>query len=269
MELIDEVEHKKILLQVLNEFIKICNDNDIKYSLIGGSLIGIIRHSGMIPWDDDIDIILREDEYEKLEKVIKNYKNDRYKFVNYQSNEDNYYPFYKFIDSYTILEEEKIKNIKDNGIFLDIFRYIHVPDNLIKRKIFFSKIKFIRKFLISSITKKELRKEEKNILKKILFWGADIIGSKNIVKQYVKLEKNSNKYKNSKYIMCEWPTYKFENEIMNTDDYSGYISKKFDGVNVTIFDNYDKILLTTFGDYMKLPPIEKQKKTHNLKVYYR
>lgn len=112
MKLINEVEHKEILLQLLREFIKICNNNDIKYSLIGGSLIGVIRHGGMIPWDDDIDIILREEEFEKLEKVIMNYKNDRYKFVNYQSSKDNYYPFYKFIDSYTVLEEEKIKNKK-------------------------------------------------------------------------------------------------------------------------------------------------------------
>lgn len=96
-----------------------------------------------------------------------------------------------------------------------------------------------------------------------------MIGSKKIVKKYAKLEKNSNKYINSKYIMCEWPTYKFENEIMNIEDYSGYISKKFDEVDVNIFDNYDKILSTTFGNYMKLPPLEKQKNTHNLKVYYK
>lgn len=269
MKLINEVEHKEILLQLLREFIKICNNNDIKYSLIGGSLIGVIRHGGMIPWDDDIDIILREEEFEKLEKVIKNYKNDRYKFVNYESSEDNYYPFYKFIDSDTVLEEEKIKNFEDNGVFLDIFRYIHVPDNLIKRKIFFSKIKTVRKFLISSITKKESRRKEKNIFKRLLFFYSDMIGSKKIVKKYAKLEKNSNKYINSKYIMCEWPTYKFENEIMNIEDYSGYISKKFDEVDVNIFDNYDKILSTTFGNYMKLPPLEKQKNTHNLKVYYK
>ena len=269
MNAINKDEHKKILLNLLREFINICDKNNIKYSLIGGSLIGVIRHGGMIPWDDDIDIILMEEEFEKLENVIVNYKNDRYKFVNHETSEDNYYPFYKFIDTYTILEEEKIKNIKDNGVFLDIFKYINVPKNKLKSKVFFSKIKLIRKLLILSITKKETRVVEKKLLNKLLYKISDMIGSNNIVKIYMNLKNKSKKYNKSKYIMCEWPTYKLEKEIMNKEDYESYIVKRFDGIDVTIFNNYDKILTTTFGNYMELPPLNKRNNTHNLKVYYR
>ena len=64
-------EQKKILIKILAYVDNICRKNNIKYSLIGGSLIGAIRHNGFIPWDDDIDIILMPKEYKKLICALK------------------------------------------------------------------------------------------------------------------------------------------------------------------------------------------------------
>ena len=63
MEKINIVEQKKIMVEILAYFDKVCRQNNINYSLIGGSLIGAIRHQGIIPWDDDIDVILSRDNY--------------------------------------------------------------------------------------------------------------------------------------------------------------------------------------------------------------
>ena len=66
MKKIELPEQKKLLVEMLKYITDICDKYNIKYSLIGGSLIGAIRHKGIIPWDDDIDIILMPEEYDKL-----------------------------------------------------------------------------------------------------------------------------------------------------------------------------------------------------------
>ena len=68
MKKIELKEQKKIMIELLEYFDKVCRENNIKYSLIGGSLIGAIRHKGIIPWDDDIDVILSKNEYLKLKE---------------------------------------------------------------------------------------------------------------------------------------------------------------------------------------------------------
>ena len=77
MKKISIKEQQLLLIEMLDYITKICDKNNINYSLIGGSLIGAIRHKGMIPWDDDIDIILMPNEYEKLIDILKK-KNDKY-----------------------------------------------------------------------------------------------------------------------------------------------------------------------------------------------
>ena len=101
MKLMNDKEFKKELVNILVEFDKICSDNNIDYSLIGGSLIGAIRHKGIIPWDDDIDVIMTKENYDKLLSIVDNYKDNDICFINNNINSEYYYPFLKMINKKT------------------------------------------------------------------------------------------------------------------------------------------------------------------------
>lgn len=101
-------EHKKILLEMLAHFNQVCQENNIRYSLAYGTLLGAIRHQGFIPWDDDIDLFMLREDYEKLVQCWD--RNGRYKFWE-MMGEENYFIGYiaKIFDSHTTLIEKMSK----------------------------------------------------------------------------------------------------------------------------------------------------------------
>lgn len=264
MKKMTDKQLKKELLNILIEFDKICKENNIKYSLIGGSLLGAIRHKGFIPWDDDIDVIMTKKNYDKLLENIKNYKG-KYSFVNNEINNSYYYPFLKMINK-DIYIKEKYKKIDDYGLYIDIFYYAKVPDNKLLLKIYWYKIQYY-KFLISSYAYIETQNTKYKTLKKIGKLLCKIYGIDKIIKNY---NRNMNKYNktNSKNIMGNWPCYSLNKEIQKSCYINEYKLIEFEGNKIPIFKNYDCILKTTFNDYMKIPE-KKDRKNHGLIGYFK
>ena len=111
-------EKKKILVSILSEVHNFCDENNLKYFLPGGTLIGAVRHKGFIPWDDDIDIYMPRNDYEKFLCEF-NKESERYQVISLKT--DGYYlPFGKVIDTKTVLIENVDSDYK-MGIYLDIF----------------------------------------------------------------------------------------------------------------------------------------------------
>lgn len=263
------VEAKNELFKMLDYFNDFCRKNDIKYSLIGGSLIGAIRHKGMIPWDDDIDIILTKENYLKLKEIFnKKSKNDDYILFDYDFNKDFYFPFMKLINIKTYVDEHNShKKIEEYGLFLDIFCYTDAPNDQKSRYNLYKKIRKYNSLL--SITspfengidlKTRVLRISKNIISSIL--------GKNKIHKLEKKAIFNNKYDGSDWVVSNWPVYSFEKEIQRKEDTLQYIDADFENIRVMIFKNYDNILKTTFGNYMELPPIEKRV-NHNMDVYWR
>ena len=78
---------------MLKDFIEICEKNNIEYMAYGGTLLGAIRHNGFIPWDDDTDIIMMRDEYERFMEIMSSQSNDKYS-VHSMENTDEFYLFF-------------------------------------------------------------------------------------------------------------------------------------------------------------------------------
>lgn len=261
-------EHQEILINMLTYIDSICRKNNINYSLIGGSLIGAIRHKGFIPWDDDIDIVLDINNYNKLIEILR--KNDNKHYTLLEPLLTNGYPlhFTKLIDNRTSLKEKAvIDEVNNYGVFLDIFCYNYAPDNFNTRKRYFKKLLFWRKCLVKvdpnynnpSFIHKFIR-ISKNIY-------LSIMGNKRILKKMQSLILKYNR-KESKYVITNNPVYSFEKEVQFADDILEYIDVPFEKINVKIFKNYDNILKRTFGNYMELPPKEKQI-AHNVSAYWK
>lgn len=113
-------EAKKIELDILSYIDDFCKKNNIEYFINYGTLIGAVRHKGFIPWDDDIDISMTRENYDKF---IEYYKNDKskYKLLALETNKHYFNNFAKIVDSTTRIDNTRIYKSYPSGIFIDIF----------------------------------------------------------------------------------------------------------------------------------------------------
>lgn len=132
----ETLEHLHIcLLDIMSEVDRICSENSIGYSLIGGSMIGAVRHHGFIPWDDDMDIGMLRQDYEKFISICESRLDKKYFLQTYDSDPKYNYGYAKMLLNGTELVEfghERTKYRK--GIFVDIFPFDTVPNNIGERK---------------------------------------------------------------------------------------------------------------------------------------
>lgn len=259
----------EIEIEMLEYFNNICISNNIKYSLIGGGLIGTFRHNGFVPWDDDVDIVMRREDYDKLLLYIKQHNdNDKYEFLLPNQPNDYLYPFCKLVDKRTKMIEDNISSSEKLGVFQDIFVYDNIPNNKFSSKFYISKKKNYLKLIFHNMKKKNTAKGIKKLgiyfLKLLLLFISQ-------EKLYVKYDKYCKKYNSKKCdrMISNWPIYSNEREIQNKTDFENYIFHKFENIEVMVTANYDEILTKVFGDYMKLPPLDKQVTHHYYKVMWR
>ena len=115
---------------ILKDFMKICDENGLRYFGVAGTGIGAIRHGGFIPWDDDIDIALPREDYEKFIKLVEEKMGDKYYVLNAEHNPNFPLMTTRLCIRGTKFVENALKNINcDLGIFLDIYAYDNYPDN--------------------------------------------------------------------------------------------------------------------------------------------
>ena len=268
MKQMNKYEHKKVMIEILEYFDKICRKNNIKYSLIGGSLIGAIRHKGIIPRDDDIDVIMTRENYKKVIDLLEKNKDQKYRLLTYDTCHNYHFPFAKLININTfVIEPQSLTKLNEYGVFIDIFLYTNLPNNEKQRIRFVKKIKLLNSLL--SRKKLDFKKEsvKQNTLRFLKNVTSYIIGYKTILKflnhEYVKAESY-----NSDYVVSNWPIYRIEQEIQLKKSINNYINTKFENHNIMIFEDYDLILRTTFDNYMKVPSLENQI-SHGLKAFWR
>lgn len=264
---------------VLKEFHNICQENDIKYILDYGTLLGAVRHQGFIPWDDDVDVAMPREEYNKLKKCFNNgYKNDLF-LQTHDSDGEYFLPFAKIImPSQSFVEEDWSHfNIK-TGPWIDIFIYDNFPSDHSeqrKRILEFNKhAEFIKKLPIVLYKEpKNIKEILKNYYKKI----KRFILSLSFVHKYY-INKNTKKMGELLKTIDElidtdsglMINYSFKIEknrlshyLLKRDDFDERKLVQFEEDYFYISQNYDEILKNRYGNYMQLPPENQRKMTHN------
>ena len=124
---------QKVQIQILKDYIKICEDNNITYFVYGGTLLGTMRHKGFIPWDDDIDVIMFREDYDKLNEILEKDLDEKYRFFNVLNEDTYHYTWARLTLKNTLFAEWWWNQVDYTpNIFSDIFILDNVPNNKIK-----------------------------------------------------------------------------------------------------------------------------------------
>ena len=253
-------ELKNIELDILIYIDKICKKHNLNYYLFGGTLLGAVKYKGFIPWDDDIDIALFREDYNKLINILKN--DEKYKLFSVYNCKNYYYPFSKLSDQNTLLFENA-KEIEGLGVNIDIFPidgYLKINDT-----------KFLK--VIKNLTFRRYKmnngETRKNNFKDVIYSLFDNLTLCFGYNFYAKvLDYLTSCCKIKKYVGVRCFNYKI-NEVFRYSELKDTTLFEFESYKFKGFKNYDLYLKKQFGEYHLDPPIEKQKTHHSFKAYYK
>lgn len=247
------------LLDLLKEFDRVCRDNNIKYFVFAGTMLGAIRHKGFIPWDDDVDVIMLREDYNKLKKVADGgvFK-EPYFFQN--PSTDKGYPkgFCRLRNSNTTeIPFDDVAMNCNRGIFIDIFPLDVIPADFNKMQRQIKKLRTLRLFMNSFAryysgfgTVGTTRvKAAAYYLTLPLFK----LGILSMDKLYRKYDQTASKYENSGGSMIGTIAFSFEEKrwIFNKNWWeSKVVWVNFEDMLVPVPEDYDALLRHSYGDYM-------------------
>ncbi len=257
---------QNIELKTLKQIKRICEAENIRYFIIGGTLIGALRHEGFIPWDDDVDIGIPRSDYNRFVKVAKSYLPDNYEVRTMDSSRT--YKCY-----YTRVVDNNMKILWDHGqykaeigVWTDVFPLDGLPSGKLRRKMHVFHLNFIKalyKFTqIDNVSTNVRRSRIEQAL--IRFAMITRIGKLfNGDKLLKKLDRTLQKYDFDKceYMFNYSGCYK-DREIAPRSFFDGVQTVRFEDALVAAPSGADGYLRNVYGDYMQLPPPEKQVSHH-------
>ena len=243
------IEMQLCIIEMIKTIDNVFRENDIEYVLLGGSVLGAIRHKGFIPWDDDIDIGIMRKDFSRAEKLLSSLESYTYEFA-----ESHIIPDAPTGHLHLVNQQYPI----NNSPTIDVFALDGVPKSKFSRKIF-RIIANIHHFSVLRQPPKNRGTFSKYLIKILLFLFPkkilDIIQKKSLM-LILKLGK-----KNMEYTGNIWG-YWTEKEYFKTEVYKEIIFTEFENLQLPIPSQYDLYLTQLYGNYMELPPVEKRVPKH-------
>ncbi|MDE6537714.1 MAG: LicD family protein [Muribaculaceae bacterium] len=247
---------QSVLLMILSDVDKLLKENNIAYFLDGGSALGAVRHKGFIPWDDDLDIVILPEDYERFVEVCRT-KLDKEKYTFQEAEKDWPLPFSKIKLNGTSIEEVDEFQTENKGIYIDIFCMDNAKkSNLAKyRQVIFGRIYtacFLSEkgYTANTIPKKIALSLAKGIRKsKSLF---------KLIRDQVRPAKSTNQ------LSLTWDRTRkhWKDYFVDRDLFKYPIMMEFEGKQFPVCNGYDTYLTKLYGDYMQLPPEDKRVPLH-------
>ncbi|MBE6490741.1 MAG: LicD family protein [Methanobrevibacter sp.] len=243
---------------ILKEFVKICEENDLTYYMYAGSLLGTIRHHGFIPWDDDLDVVMFRDDFEKFKEIFIANPHDKIKLLSCETEEDYFHLLSKLTLKDTLFEEKWVSQVNFHiGVNIDVFVLDDLSDNNFKRNYQLKKSFLYNKLLIMS----KIKLDDLPFLSKLItHTGYHILNLLGIKPRWLN-KRCLNFLKKYKNPNCEFvfdisATAEEYPQIFNKNGFKKVKKAKFEDIEVNVPSNYDEILTSLYGDYMQLPPEE-------------
>lgn len=268
MRKLERQEVKQYLLNILINFDDFCHQNGLTMYLCAGTLLGAVRHHGFIPWDDDIDVCMDRQSYNRLVELAKGNQvfNENYKIIDFQFNDSNY-PYIKIIDLRTKMSQQFGNDVADY-LWIDVFPMDGLPQNINDQKQLYKKIAFVREILMLSFAKPgEGRSLLKRVFKTPLIPLAKLYGLKRANRQLTVLSQKYDYRQTGLIGDVLWGDY--GKEVLTTDEFFKTTKVTFENHQFNTMACWDKYLSRLYGsNYMQIPPKSMQV-NHNLRAWLR
>ncbi len=265
-------EQQLIMLDILKKFAEFCEENNLRYFLDAGTLLGAIRHKGFIPWDNDADVCMPRPDLDRFVTLIKRQNYMLSDHIVLERPEDTLFPYFKLGDTRTLMIEYPESNPVECYVYIDIFCKDGLPDNMKKAKRICNKSgKLCLWNWFYKYSLKAWPKGHSFIKKIVACIVKPFVRNKNraLLKQKEFIKKVNQKYP---YETCKYVTTLSNGEFYRMclkSNFDDYIKHKFEDEMFRIPVGYENWLTVLYGnDYMVPPPKEKQL-VHNVKVYWR
>lgn len=258
---LSEEEIKEVELGVMDYIHNLCQKENINYSLAYGTLLGAVRHKGYIPWDDDVDISLKRDEYDKLYQAVLRDNDPIYKVASWENDARYPYPFYRVYDARTVYENNYIENDIDLGICVDVFPFDYYAD--VNKEM--AKLDIYRRLSVYTLYGIHSKNAGlKNIIRYLLVLVFRLTRVKTWNKKMNLLSMQANDNDSIDYLMENKRTStKFEKTLLDK-----VMDSPFEDRTYKIPEASHQILSAIYGDdFMEIPPVEKRVKHDDFVAY--
>lgn len=264
---IDKEEYKKILVNLMIKIDYLCQLHGLNYQLAYGTLLGAVRHKGFIPWDDDVDIFMPREDYKKLQNLI-NKCDCGMKFISIDNEPNTIYPYGKVCDTNTVAYEIGFKHVPGYGAFIDVFPLDYVPKSSIKRKFIYYRYNILIKIIQHTSRTRYSRSKSipRSIIALFAFLFTRLFDTGSLIRFFDKNIQQLSSGNSENYYSVPWGS---KGKAYTQSEINNVCRMEFENRLFNVSIEYDKILKTMYGDYMKLPPIEKRVNPHSIECFYK
>ena len=257
---------QQIALAIVKEVVGLCSRHGLTYFMLGGTMLGAVRHKGFIPWDDDIDLGMPRKDYEQFLSIAPIELPERLRVVNYRNTPSYQYYITRVLDMNTKVEEERIGNdSRFTHASIDIFPIDGSPNNVFLRKIYFFRVLFHRAMMSLCYKDSIDRKRPRGTAERVLLWvmerlPVEKVTDPNREKDIIDRLLRAQDIENSDYIGNIMGAYRTR-EIVPKAFYGKGKKYPFEDMELIGMEQADAYLRHTYGDYWILPA-ENERKTH-------
>lgn len=257
-------------LSIAKEIKRICNDNGIEYFLDSGTLLGAVRHKGFIPWDDDMDIGMTRENYDKFIEAAKSGLKEEYFLQTWETDKNYPMPFAKIrLNGTKYVENVFEKAQMHQGIYVDVFPYDIWPDKKGRQKKLWRKRLYLQSMIMMKCHYLKFKSDKawKYFLKAVMFTFIRFLSlfhsKRSLIKRY---EKEARKFSalGGESVYEQTVNFKFGYWVVPSECIENSIELLFEDETFKCPQEYDKYLTEVYGDYMTLPPEEKRAVGHNI-----
>lgn len=252
------------LLEVALEIKRVCEENDIRYFLCCGSFLGAVRHQGFIPWDDDLDVGMLREDYEKFCRIAPEKLGEKFCFQTWYTDPDYHLPFGKVRRKNTLYLEAKTRRLKENGFFVDVFPFDNAPEEKDQQQAYADRLaSLFRTRLMKVGAKPWMENDRINWKKRIgyLYYQLKALPytAEGLSRKYDELAQvcppgkivaRQRGLNQLNYFERSW--------LEDLQDYP------FEGKLLAGPKDYDAVLRSQFGDYRTLPPEGERENRHQI-----